>query len=385
MINRSGCTKYCLTALYLVLLINPLHMSSQSQQVNTGARLVAGFKAGYGFLVPHHNEMEILNSHFLSWELSVSKATYGNTRWEYMYGYPQIGISLWHSSLGAKDDMGSGTALFPYIDFPIKRNQEHNFSFRLGLGFGYIEKPFDRLENYKNIAIGSHLNAAVNLLFQYTRRIHDQLLVCAHGSIMHFSNGSVKTPNFGINMPVAGLGVFYRLHRESPYIRKKLMPELYPFEFDGKKYFSVDIGAGTGIKNMQGEFARSFMIYNVYGDVFKRVSFKSSFGIGFDLAYDASDYFRLQRLNGSEYTKVDVVRPGLHLTYKMLMSRTAFVMSLGGYLSGKETNDGKIYERLSLRYYFDSGLYPHITLKVHGARADFIAFGIGYEIRFKYY
>ncbi len=47
---------------------------------------------------------------------------------------------------------------------------------------------------------------------------------------MHFSNGATKTPNYGINIPTANMGIAYRLGKPTPYTRKKLLPELYPFE-----------------------------------------------------------------------------------------------------------------------------------------------------------
>ncbi len=359
--------------------------AQQFQHKHRTSNLILETKTYYGFLVPHHLEMEILNAHFMGYEISLSKATYGRTRWEYMYNYPKIGVALWHSRLGNNKYIGSGTAVFPYINFPIIKNNIQTLSFRLGMGVGYIQNPFHRLDNYKNIAIGSHINASANFMLEYSREINDRFIFSFGLALIHFSNGSIKTPNFGINIPSANAGIAYRLHKENPYLRKKLLPELYPYEFDGKKYIDVDFGFGMGIKDMQGEFGKQFYAWSFFGNVYKQISFKSKIGAGFDFSYDGSDLFKLERHSGEAVSKIQIIRPGLQISYEMVMSRVSFTFGLGGYLGGKEKSDGNIYEKVGVKYLVSPSLYAHVTLKAHAARADFIAFGFGYQLRLKYY
>lgn len=376
--------KLFLTVVVAILLYST-SLAQQFEHKHRSLNLILESKAYYGFLMPHHLEMEKLNAHFLGYEISVSKATYGRTRWEYMYNYPLIGVALWYSELGNNQYIGSGIAIFPFINFPIIKDQHQTISLRIGMGVGYIEKPFHRLENYKNIAIGSHINAAANFMIEYRREINDRFIFSGGLALIHFSNGSIKTPNFGINIPSINAGIAYRLTKENPYLRKKLLPELYPFEFDGKRYMDIDFGFGMGIKDMQGEFGKQFHAWSFFGNVYKQISFKSKLGVGFDFSYDGSDLFKLERNGSIVESKMEIIRPGLNFSYELVMSRVSFTFGLGGYLGGREKSDGNIYEKIGLKYLLSREVFAHVTLKAHAARADFIAFGIGYQLRLKYY
>jgi len=124
---------------------------------------MAEAKIQYGFLMAHHLELEIYNAHFPAFEFSIERATWGKQHWETLYGYPLIGLSVWYSPLGGFKDLGSAIAVYPFINFPIVHDEVQQFNFRLGLGLGYLTNSYDRLDNYKNFAIGSNLNIAGSL------------------------------------------------------------------------------------------------------------------------------------------------------------------------------------------------------------------------------
>ena len=349
------------------------------------SNLILETRLHYGFTISHHLEMQLLNSHFPAFEISILKKTYGKTRWEYMYNYPIIGISLWYSNLGNSPYLGSGTAIYPFIDFPLISKKKTILYFRLGVGLGYISKKFDRLENYKNIAIGSHLNVAVSLMFEAKYRLDEQLLLSGGIGLTHFSNGSIKTPNFGINIPSVNIGIAYRLNKENPYTKNKLLPELYPFEFDGKRSIDIYVSAGAGIKDMQSDFGSRYYVYTAFANVFKRISFKSKLGLGFDLSYDGSDIILLERNDIEIPHFYSIIKPGINVAYELEMSKVSLVFNLGMYLCGMEKSDGSVYEKLAFRYMISDRLFTNITFKAHSGRADFIALGIGYKFNLIYY
>lgn len=360
-------------------------LNGQSRLRLFTSNLILENKIHYGFLIPHHREMEILNAHFSAYEFTISKATYGRTRWEYMYSYPVIGLAFWYSDLGNSPYIGYGTAIYPYINFPLRRDPDQAISFRLGVGLGYISKPFHRIENFKNIAIGSHINAVVNLMFEYSRRLGRRFVFSTGIGLTHFSNGAMKSPNFGINIPSVNAGLAFRLSRENPYLKSKLIPELYPYEFDGKKFFDLNLSLAFGMKDMEEMFGRSFNAWTFFGNIYKRISFKSKIGLGFDFSYDGSDLMILERNHVEYNNNMQIIRPGLNFAYEMVMSRFSIVANLGMYLSGKERSDGDAYEKLAFKYHLTDRLFTNITLKAHAARADYIAFGLGYKFKFMYY
>jgi hypothetical protein len=372
-----------------LLFVWPLKGRSQQRNSHSlrSSNLILEARGYYGWTLDHHIEMTPYRRHYPALEFSLMKATYGRTRWEYMYNYPYIGLSYWFSGLGNTEVLGAAHAVFPFIDFPLLKTTRHNLFFRLGVGLGWMTNPYDRYANYENLAIGSHLNGAVNLLFEYKWRIGEKLIASAGISLMHFSNGSIKTPNYGLNIPGATLAMAYRLSRENPNLRSKLMPQLYTFEMAGRRSLTLDLNFGFGVKDMQSTLGvgNRYFVGTVYGNLLFPVSYKSSLGLGADLSYDGSDIKVLESDGITPDHQINVVKTGLNAAYDLSFSRMSIMLNLGCYLSGLDKSDGYIYEKLAIRYHFNEHLFSSLTLKAHYARADFIAFGVGYKFNLHYY
>jgi hypothetical protein len=341
----------------------------------------------YGWTLDHHIEITPYKRHYAAYEISFQKATHGNTRWEYMYNYPLIGVSYWYSDLGKTEVLGSAHAIFPYINFPLLSRKGANLYFRLGVGIGYLTKKYDRYENYENLAIGSHFNGNVNLLIEARVPIGDRLVASAGLSLIHFSNGGIRQPNYGLNMPSANMAVAYRLTRENPYQRKKLLPVLYTFEFDGKKFINVDIDIAFGMKDMQSMLGRGnqYLVTAIWGNMLWTAGYKSRVGFGVDVSYDGSDEKTLELRGVYPEHNIQLVKTGINAAYELGFSRMAIMLNLGWQLTGLDTRDGYIYEKLALRFGLTDNLYTALTLKANYGKADFITLGVGYRIHIKYY
>jgi len=114
-----------------------------------------------GSILPHRSEVnEIIEGHSFAYELSFVKPTIGKKEWQQLYKYPQVGISGLFMNLGNPKELGNAYGVFSFIDMPLNQ-RKINWRLKLGYGLGYIEKPFDKTTNYKNIAIGSHINALI--------------------------------------------------------------------------------------------------------------------------------------------------------------------------------------------------------------------------------
>jgi hypothetical protein len=385
----SGGVSICRMTGLLVLFIMTGTIDAQQSfrhKLRTNSLVLEG-RVYYGWTLDHHIEMTPFKKHYPAYEISVLKATYGRTRWEYMYNYPLIGVSFWYSDLGRTRQLGSAFAIFPYINFPILDRKGFNFYFRLGVGLGYLTKKYDRYENFENIAIGSHLNGAVNLLLEARWRLGKRFMASGGLSWMHFSNGAIKQPNYGLNMPGANIALAYRLSRENPYQKRKLLPDLYPFEFDGKKFLMLDLSAAFGIKDLQATLGsgNQYIVAVASGNLLWPAGFKSRIGFGFDVSYDGSDEKLLELRNEVPEHRVNYVKTGITGGYELVFSRMAIMLNLGINLSGADKSDGYVYEKLALRYAFTKSLFGSLTLKALYGKADFITFGLGYRLPVKYY
>ena len=367
-----------------VVVVNTMVYSSGKDFIKDNLQLET--RLHYGFLMTHHLELEKFNSHFPSFELSLQKQTFGTHRWEKEYDYPIVGLSFWGSGIGGFKEIGNGYALLPFINFPLFRNNKSTFNFRLGIGLGYLENMFDNKNNYKNFAIGSHLNMAANLQFEYRLALSERFVFSSGFTLMHFSNGSTKTPNYGLNMLMGSVSMAYFLKPPRRYGGRMILPELYPFEFDGRKYLEVNFTFTIANKDMTQSLGERFMVYAFYSTLAKRVSYKSKFGIGLDITSDFSDKYLLE-LNATEednYSSTAFVKTGLNASYELLISRMSFLFHLGIYVGGKYRKRGDAYQRLALKYLLTRDLSAALTLSTHAGVADYIGLSLGYRFRFIY-
>ena len=338
-----------------------------------------------GIFLQHHFEMRRFDAHFPMIEISLQRATYGQNQWEALYRYPMIGVSYIYADLGNSKELGNAHAIYPFINFPLNSDLDNSLNFRVGLGLAYLTNKFHPTENFRNFAIGSHLNAAVSLYFDYRKKINRRSNLVFSAGLTHFSNGSMKTPNFGLNILSVSAGYSFFLKKPNPYLSRKLLPELYKFEFDGKKWLSVEGQFTAGLKDMSQETGKSHLVYNLAVNALKRVSMKSKVGVGFDLTYDGSDKNVLTR-KGIPYEKEwNLAKPGINLAYEMLLDRTSFLFNVGMHLAGVERSEGDFYQKLALKHLFTDQLFGTIALTVHFGKADYIGFGLGYRLDFKYY
>lgn len=338
----------------------------------------------YGLLMSHHLELDIFRSHFPAFEISLQKATYGKHRWEAEYGYPLIGISFWYSGLGGFDELGSAFAVYPTINLPLVQNKVQSLNFKIGIGLGYLTNHFDRIDNYKNFAIGSHLNIAASLYFQYRRRISKMMTFTTGIGLTHFSNGSMKTPNYGLNILTATVGISSYLSNPNRSLNQKILPELYTFEFDGRKYLSIDFATAFAYKDMSDQYGESFIVMAAFANIMGRVSYKSKFGLGIDLTYDASDKLVLERKYVYVTNNLHLTKFGVNIAYELIMDRLSFLINAGYYLSGMDRSEGELYQRLTLKYFITKKLFANIALSAHLGKAEYVGFGFGYQVNFIY-
>lgn len=399
----------------------------------------------YGFFYHHHFEMERFNAHFPAFEASVYQSTFGRNEWQILYNYPYIGCTFYHSNLGKFPELGKVYALYPFINYPLLRGETSQFTLKLGAGVAYLTRCFDHLENPYNFSIGSHINAAVNISFEYRQEITPRLSSVASIGLTHFSNGATKSPNYGLNTFSAALGATYHLRFPRAFSIFAKRPEYYKYEFDGKKWFSVDLDYGIGVKDVSQTMGKNerYRVHDVTARFLAQFTTCSRAGISLSVVKDNSDkampqYFTDQGqlyltdvysdslgIRHTQYIRLhdyQLVKPNLALCYSMTMKRLSYLFELGvhldlrsrtkglwdvqpvmdknnqpvmidsipvmklpAYTLASDFSRGAIYERITLQYFLYDNLYAQLSLTTHLARADYLCLGIGYRFNQKYY
>lgn len=335
----------------------------------------------YGFIINHHTELEPFNAHIPAFEISIVKDTYGRKHWEKLHNYPIIGLSFFYSTLANHPAVGQAAAIYPFITFPIIRNEKDFFGFKLGLGLSYLTKTFDRLDNYQNIAIGSHVNVAVNLKGEYRRQLNEMTFLSAGLSLIHFSNGSTASPNYGLNLPMVSLAISKRISKPNDKIEMR-KPQIPPFSYEDNKIYIFNIMGAYASKNMGNVFGERYNVYMASLNVLKNFNEISALGLTFDFSYDGSHKATLERNGILNPSFITVMRPGISPTYEMAISKVILSFGVGFYWGGKEKSEGDIYEQLTLKYLFYQDIFASVTLRAHGARAAFVSWGLGYRLKY---
>jgi hypothetical protein len=339
----------------------------------------------YGWTIDHHVEMTLYQRHYPAYEISILKATKGHSLWEVKYNYPLVGISYWYSNLGNTKPYGAVHAVFPYLDFPLLRTNQHNLYFRMGAGIGYFTKKYHRYDNFENLAIGSHINGAVNFILEGRFRLWRKIHVSGGLSWMHFSNGAIKLPNYGLNMPGVNFAVSYRLSDEDSGQAGK--PELfeYSFEKEDKGSFYLDLNIGAGIKDLESMPGKGnqYGVAAIIGNFMFPVSYKSRFGAGFDISYDGTDEKYLEREGTYPENRINLVKTGVTAGYEIIVSRVSVMLNVGVTLTGLY-NSGTIYEKVGIRVDLGKNLLASLALKAYYGKADYVTLGIGYRLKVKY-
>ncbi|MDD5570638.1 MAG: acyloxyacyl hydrolase [Bacteroidales bacterium] len=335
-------------------------------------KTIVGSKCHYGFVIYHRESMRhLVTGHFPALEITAGKTTNGEKLWQRLYKYPDVGLCFFYSGLANKEHLGNVIALYPYINFPLINCKIYRLNFRFGTGLGYITKPFNRTENYKDIAIGSHLNAAINLTFESNFKLFENFILTTGIGLTHFSNAAFKTPNLGINIPTISLGTYYKFSRsvylsfgKDTLVNKKLQYSVY---------------VTGGIKEIYPEDGPKYGTYSLGFCALKPLSLKNRFGLGFDLFYNPSTIKLLE--NDSIYIShnYEIIRPGINLTYEIVISKISICVQVGTYVFAKYKLQGDVYEKLGWKYFITNHIFSTITLKAHSTVADDFDLGIGYK------
>lgn len=294
--------------------------------------------------------------------------------WSSNYAFPEVGLGIMHENLGNKDIFGSSTAIFPYIDFHLLNKKKLSLKFHLGLGVCYTNKKFNVIDNYKNIAISSDLNAFILLNANLEYSISPYISLTTGLGANHISNGSSSQPNRGLNILSYNIGFKTYINAKKQYETAKSKSK--NIAENHEKYINISYINGfrrTAIKDPHRYYVSCLGINYVF---VKGV--KHKYNIGIDIFYDEStnrgtwDY--------KPKTSIDYrLRQGVHIAHTLCIGRIGIYTEMGVYVYSKASTPSAIYNRLGIDYNLTKQIMARISLKAHMAKAEIIEFGLAYN------
>ena len=327
-----------------------------------------------GIVFPLYEALSyLIEDDVYAFSVTVNFPTYGKDFWEKLYNYPRPGAGYSFWTLGNNDVFGKAHALYGYINMPIiKHSDKFSLNYQMSIGGAYITKRFDVYENHINRAVSTHANIffrfGIDAKIKYNPR--SELVIEAGGT--HFSNGKIKSPNYGLNAGTLSLGFNYLIGNPSEIIQEPVMPE------SGKHYVqSVNYSAGVKVyDNLAGNnYFTSSLSYNLEIVINQR----RRLGGGADLFYDGSINEALAVEEGNQEDEFkNLFRAGLHISYSARYKQLILGIQAGHYLYTKYTVLTKIYTRLSVQYMLSDHLSAGLALRSHFGKADCFELGACY-------
>ncbi len=332
------------------------------------------------------------NSFHLQYSFAFAKNTLSNLTYNGVYQ----GIGLVYQSFNESRNLGNPVSFYLFQGAKLLTfNSKFSFNYEWDFGLSFGWKPYDVFSNVNNIAIGSRINAYMNLNFYLNYKLAPQLDLISGVSVTHFSNGNTKYPNAGLNTIGLRVGLVYNVNQHSDDASSKSL--FRPVVPKFPRHFSYDCvlfgswrrkGVLVGeerIASPDAYLVSGFNFAPMYnlGYIFRA-------GLSLDGVYDqsaniyANDYIR--------GTEPDFQKPSLDKQLALGISgRTELVMpyfrvniGMGANFVGKSDQKGT-YQILALKIETSKSSFIHIGYNLKDFHIpNYLMLGIGYRFHDKY-
>lgn len=352
----------------LLLLLAGINANAQNDKLK-GFSITPRFHGG--FLAAHYGSMRYLvQQHAWAAEIVVSKQTDGRKAWQRSHNYPTIDYAFMHMNPGSPDYIGNIEALLVRLNYSNHKKRLVKSHVTMGAGLGFVQKPWHRTENHKNIALGSYINLMVNFQYLLQWEIHPNFKLETGIEIIHFSNTAMTSPNLGINLPMLSLGAKYKIPYKDEELNRDSLPPL-------KKRNIYTLAGAFGVKENITPGGKKYFAYSFWGDYVYKINHKWAAGGGFDFFYN-NTIRGIKESNGEPTAFFDVARGGAHVSLELFLNRLSIFQHVGFYTHNTLKRDGAIYNRSGIRYTFNGHIFTYVSMKAHRSKADYSEFGLGY-------
>ena len=366
--------KACKTLLTAVVFSGIFLCSAQDITTNT----FMDISYFYGNIARHNDDVaHLITGHPEGIIIGWNKKTYGFNAWEQQYNYPDYGLSFSYQNL-KNESLGQNYALYAHYNFYFLKR---HLMLRIGQGLAYTTDPYDKEENFRNIAFGSRFMSSTYLMLNYKKEnIIDRFGLQAGFSLLHYSNANVKAPNTSINSIVFNVGVNYRLEDTPENYRKTTVKEKFTEPFKYNMVFRTGINESDIVNS--GQYP--FYIFSFYAD--KRLGRNSAVHLGTEVFFSnfLKEFIRYRStamlagdtIQGDE----DYKRAGIFAGHELFINKLSVITQLGYYIYYPVDFEGRTYLRVGLKRYFGEKIFGALTLKSHAAKAEAVEFGIGIRL-----
>lgn len=397
----------------IVVLSSLIQLSAQTvyQKDISNQRFSIKAQPFVGFYVDKSSNIEAINPHApMGVNIALEFPSMQQRPWQQYLNNPTAGIGMTYMDFGA-DMMGMTVAVYPYLMLNVIRAKHFEMKVRLASGLAVVSEhwytqddtdPDHYGDATTNTTFGCYLNAylsaGLNMDFPITRNF----AINTEFGFTHMSNGRTFMPNVGANIFYGGVGLVKTFN---PEVKKT------PVQFPDLPYeWSLNITGASGFQTPDvGD--RKFLIASLHTGAICNINNWYGLGPGIDVFYNGAVNKESSRnlfRKDIDYTTLDKMRVGLALNNEFRFGEITAIFDWGVYFFNPSRNyyinahpvygygkrplfyraqrrtrdDGCHYFRFGLKYRVWDNLYLQATAKTHLQIAEFIEFGIGYQIPF---
>jgi len=375
-----------LSYIILLSLLTGLNFSSKAQRYNLfsnmGSSTFLDAKTHIGKPVKYSDSLNYsLQNLFMAYDVRFGINSFGRTPQDKFLKYPSYGIGFTNYYMNS-DTIGNPIGIYGFFASPfLIHNPKIHMGWEIATGFSFNFNKFNIVTNPKNDLIGSNINVYFNMSLWAAFRMSERLDLLITSDFTHFSNGTINTPNKGLNLLGGNMGLRYHFQFEEKGkqdFKRKSKPDKTYESFQPYNEFSFWYGiGGKAILNATYD-GPVYLCSSISTDFNHRYGWIGKYGIGTDLFYDGSltaDFPNEENIPRSRFMFV-----GIHGNHEFMVGDFSLATQVGFYLWKGMHAKGNFYIRAALKYDFTEHFFLNLSLKsVNGLKADYIEMGGGFR------
>lgn len=329
----------------------------------------------YGSILRHNKDIaSLITGHPEGVVLSYNRKTYGYNEWERRFNYPDWGFTFAYQDL-KNETLGDTYNFLAHYNFYFFKRK---LMWRLAQGLAIATNPFDIETNVGNNAYGTRIISSTLLMLNYKQSITPHISLQTGITLLHGSNGNLRSPNTSTNTFAFNLGIVYL---------SEPIPEFIPRgpreRYTEALHYNFAVSGGVNESDFVGLGREPFVIVSAYID--KVLSKKSTILVGVDA------FFSKFLQNEIEFLAVafpqfgvtedqDWKRVGVFVGHELRFNKMAILTHAGYYAYYPYDFEGRFYQRIGAKRFIGKKYFGTIALKTHFAKAEAIEFGLGIRL-----
>ena len=360
---------------HLLLIIVLMGRSFITIQADTISCKTAGFRAHYGYIIPHSSAIEaISHTNPYGFDLSINKLHTSYNRWQVFNAYWFSGIQAGYFNYQYPEVLGSVFALTVYAEPILFYGKNYFLTIRGGAGLSYHTKFYHREENPLNQFFSTPINFPLSVDLRFKYRVAGKTFFTISGCYHHISNGGFKQPNKGMNFPTLALGI------EHFNIEKPVLDHGYTPRVDAMMpglFLSFQLFSALKILEETDEFPEEpALVLGFNARLTRQVRTWYQLNFGTEMTSDGY----INKLTAREGTDTDHRRVALTAGQDFLLGRVVFAQQLGLYIYSPYRARNNVYQKYELGYKLTPSITAGVYLKAHMHVAEMMGFTLSYSI-----